>query len=119
MVPFERTPQCGSPNHRVLVERPRFPQAGFLPFWRTVALMTTPHATGRAPASPVRSGAGAAFFDLDRTLLAGASGEVFSAAMKTAGLVNRSIPGEALLFRLFNSIGETLPSMALNTASSR
>jgi putative phosphoserine phosphatase/1-acylglycerol-3-phosphate O-acyltransferase len=58
-------------------------------------------------------GPGAAFFDLDRTLLAGASGEVFSAAMKTAGLVNRSIPGEALLFRLFNTIGETLPSMAL------
>jgi putative phosphoserine phosphatase/1-acylglycerol-3-phosphate O-acyltransferase len=56
---------------------------------------------------------GAAFFDLDRTLLAGASGEVFSAAMKSAGLVSRSIPGEALLFRLFNTIGETLPSMAL------
>jgi putative phosphoserine phosphatase / 1-acylglycerol-3-phosphate O-acyltransferase len=56
---------------------------------------------------------GAAFFDLDRTLLAGASGQVFSAAMKEAGLVNRSIPGEGLLFRLFNTIGETLPSMAL------
>jgi putative phosphoserine phosphatase/1-acylglycerol-3-phosphate O-acyltransferase len=57
--------------------------------------------------------AGAAFFDLDRTLLAGASGQVFSAAMKEAGLVSRSIPGEALLFRVFNTIGETLPSMAL------
>jgi putative phosphoserine phosphatase / 1-acylglycerol-3-phosphate O-acyltransferase len=56
---------------------------------------------------------GAAFFDLDRTLLAGASGEVFSAAMRTAGLVSRSFPGEGLLFRLFNTIGETLPSMAL------
>lgn len=56
---------------------------------------------------------GAAFFDLDRTLLAGASGEVFSAAMKTAGLINRNIPGEKLLFSLFNTIGETLPSMAL------
>ncbi len=33
--------------------------------------------------------------------------------MKTAGLVNRSIPGEALVYRLFNAIGETLPSMAL------
>ena len=30
------------------------------------------------------TGQGAAFFDLDRTLLAGASGEVFSAAMKAA-----------------------------------
>jgi len=57
--------------------------------------------------------AGAAFFDLDRTLLAGASGEVFSGAMRTAGLVTRSIPGEKLLFNVFNTIGETLPSMAL------
>ena len=59
------------------------------------------------------SRSGAAFFDLDRTLLAGASGVVFSAAMKEAGLVSRAIPGEALVYRLFNTIGETLPSMAL------
>ena len=56
---------------------------------------------------------GAAFFDLDRTLLAGASGEVFSHAMRAAGLVSRSIPGEKLLYRLFNAVGENLPSMAL------
>jgi putative phosphoserine phosphatase / 1-acylglycerol-3-phosphate O-acyltransferase len=56
---------------------------------------------------------GAAFFDLDRTLLAGASGEVFSRAMRDAGLVSRSIPGEKLLYQLFNTVGETLPSMAL------
>ena len=62
-----------------------------------------------APALP----RGAAFFDLDRTLLAGASGEVFSRAMKSAGLVTRNIPGERFLFGLFNAIGETLPSMAL------
>ncbi|MCU1361241.1 MAG: putative acyltransferase [Ilumatobacteraceae bacterium] len=57
--------------------------------------------------------AGAAFFDLDRTLLSGASGQVFSNAMRTAGLVNRNIPGESLLYRVFNTVGETLPSMAL------
>ena len=56
---------------------------------------------------------GAAFFDLDRTLLAGASGEVFSHAMREAGLVSRTIPGENMLYKLFNTIGETLPSMAL------
>ncbi len=56
---------------------------------------------------------GAAFFDLDRTLLAGASGEVFSHAMKAAGLVSRSIPGESFLYKVFNTVGETLPSMAL------
>lgn len=57
--------------------------------------------------------AGAAFFDLDRTLLAGASGQVFSNAMRSAGLISRNIPGEALIYRLFNTVGETLPSMAL------
>jgi putative phosphoserine phosphatase/1-acylglycerol-3-phosphate O-acyltransferase len=56
---------------------------------------------------------GAAFFDLDRTLLAGASGEVFSHAMKAAGLVSRSLPGESFLYKLFNTVGETVPSMAL------
>ena len=56
---------------------------------------------------------GAAFFDLDRTLLAGASGTVYSDAMRESGFVGRSIPGEKLLYTVFNTIGETLPSMAL------
>jgi putative phosphoserine phosphatase / 1-acylglycerol-3-phosphate O-acyltransferase len=62
----------------------------------------------------VTSPRAAAFFDLDRTLLRGASGEVFAGAMRTAGLVGPDpIPGEQLVYRLFNAIGETLPSMAL------
>ncbi|MEM8621850.1 MAG: HAD-IB family hydrolase [Actinomycetota bacterium] len=56
---------------------------------------------------------GAAFFDLDRTLLAGSSGEMFSDALRTAGITTRSVPGERWLYRLFNTIGETLPSMLL------
>lgn len=60
--------------------------------------------------SPAR---GAAFFDLDRTLLAGASGEVLSAAMRSAGVVSRALPGERLLYRVFDLVGETLPSMVL------
>jgi putative phosphoserine phosphatase / 1-acylglycerol-3-phosphate O-acyltransferase len=56
---------------------------------------------------------GAAFFDLDRTLLAGASASVFSEAMRAAGVVTRSIPGENLMYGVFNTIGETLPAMAL------
>jgi putative phosphoserine phosphatase / 1-acylglycerol-3-phosphate O-acyltransferase len=56
---------------------------------------------------------GAAFFDLDRTLLAGASGEVFSDALRVAGFTSRVIPGERAIYGLFNLIGETLPSMAL------
>jgi putative phosphoserine phosphatase / 1-acylglycerol-3-phosphate O-acyltransferase len=56
---------------------------------------------------------GAAFFDLDRTLLAGGSGLVFSEAMRNAGVVSRSVPGERFLYGLFNAVGENLPSMAL------
>ena len=56
----------------------------------------------------------AAIFDLDRTLLAGASGPVISAALREAGVMSsRVIPGEGLLYGLFNRVGETLPSMAL------
>jgi putative phosphoserine phosphatase / 1-acylglycerol-3-phosphate O-acyltransferase len=58
-------------------------------------------------------GEGAAFFDLDRTLLSEASGPVLSEAMRTAGLVSRSIPGERYVYGVFNTIGETLPGMAL------
>ena len=63
--------------------------------------------------SETNGSAGAAFFDLDRTLLRGASGEVFSQAMRTAGLVSRTIPGEKFVYNLFNTVGETLPAMAL------
>ena len=66
----------------------------------------------RSTAVPVTE-RGAAFFDLDRTLLRGASAEVFSEAMRLAGLTSGSIPGERVLFGVFNAIGETLPSMAL------
>ena len=56
----------------------------------------------------------AAFFDLDRTLLSGASGPIISAALRDAGVISsRTIPGEGLVYGLFNRIGETLPSMAL------
>jgi putative phosphoserine phosphatase / 1-acylglycerol-3-phosphate O-acyltransferase len=56
----------------------------------------------------------AAIFDLDRTLLAGASGPVISAALRDAGVISRGeIPGENLVYGLFNRVGETLPSMAL------
>ncbi len=62
---------------------------------------------------PSSAANGAAFFDLDRTLLAGASGEVFAEAMRAAGIGGSALPGEKLLFKLFNTIGETLPSMAI------
>lgn len=59
-----------------------------------------------------RSGSGAAFFDLDRTLLGGASGPVITAELRAAGVLpERTIPGERLVYQLFNTIGETWPSM--------
>jgi putative phosphoserine phosphatase / 1-acylglycerol-3-phosphate O-acyltransferase len=58
--------------------------------------------------------AGAAFFDLDRTLLGGASGPAISRALRTTGLLpDRSVPGESLLFGVFNLLGENRPSMML------
>src|SRR5215216_1503876 len=62
---------------------------------------------------------GAAFFDLDRTLLSGASGEVLSGAMRAAGLVTRAIPGERLIYGIFNAVGENLPSMMLARQGAR
>ncbi len=56
---------------------------------------------------------GAAFFDLDRTLLSGGSGLVFSEALRAAGVVSRAVPGERFLYRVFSAVGENLPSMAL------
>ncbi|HVF76550.1 MAG TPA: HAD-IB family hydrolase [Acidimicrobiales bacterium] len=56
----------------------------------------------------------AAFFDLDRTLLRGASGPLIGEALVAAGLApDRSVPGQGLLYKLYDVIGETLPSMAL------
>lgn len=56
---------------------------------------------------------GAAFFDLDRTLLPKASGPALSAAMRETGVVSARLPGEALLFGYFNLLGESLGSIAL------
>ena len=60
----------------------------------------------------------AAFFDLDRTLLRGASGPFLSEALQAGGLApRRSVPGQGLLYRAYDVIGETLPVMALARAA--
>ncbi len=67
-----------------------------------------------------RSATGAAFFDLDRTLLKGASGPIIAEALREAGVITRgAFPGEKLLFGAFDLIGETLPSMALTRQGAR
>ncbi|MBI2705619.1 MAG: HAD-IB family hydrolase [Actinobacteria bacterium] len=64
--------------------------------------------------------AAAAFFDLDRTLLAGASGPAITAALKAVGLLqDRHIPGEDLVFKVFNAVGENRPSMMLTRQAAR
>ncbi len=62
----------------------------------------------------------AAFFDLDRTLLAGASGPAISRGLRAVGLLTeRHIPGEDLVFRLFNMVGENRPAMMLTRQAAR
>ncbi|GAA4404250.1 hypothetical protein GCM10023168_16630 [Fodinibacter luteus] len=58
-------------------------------------------------------GSGAAIFDLDRTLLQGGTGPLLSRAMYDLGVVTRKLPGERLLYGMFDLIGETLPSIFL------
>ena len=63
-------------------------------------------------------GASAAFFDLDRTLLASSSAPVLHGALARAGLVSgRSLPGTSLLLGVYNRFGETAPSMMLARAA--
>lgn len=62
----------------------------------------------------------AAFFDLDRTLLRDASGPILTGALRAAGVISdRSLPGENLLYRLFNAVGENRPSMLLARQGAR
>jgi putative phosphoserine phosphatase/1-acylglycerol-3-phosphate O-acyltransferase len=65
-------------------------------------------------------GTPAAFFDLDRTLIRGASGPVLSDALRHVGLISgRPLPGEGLVFRFFDVVGETLPAMLLTRQGAR
>ncbi len=62
----------------------------------------------------------AAFFDLDRTLLAGASGPVISAALRDEGvLTSKPIPGEKAMFKLFDLVGENRLSMRMAREAAR
>jgi putative phosphoserine phosphatase/1-acylglycerol-3-phosphate O-acyltransferase len=63
--------------------------------------------------------AGAAFFDLDRTLLRGASAPVIGEALKAAGVTDRSIPGQQLMMRIYDLFGENRPSMEVTRRAVR
>ena len=55
----------------------------------------------------------AAFFDLDRTILPGGSGPVFAATLARLGVKTPNIPGQELLFKLFDIMGESYLVMQL------
>ena len=61
----------------------------------------------------------AVFVDLDRTLLRQASGQALNAALVAEGIVSktRGIPGDRLLYALYDRFGESLPAMALTRAA--
>ena len=62
-----------------------------------------------------------AFIDLDRTLLSKASGPELNWALTTSGVLKerRSLPGESLLFTIFDRFGENAASMGLARAAAR
>jgi putative phosphoserine phosphatase / 1-acylglycerol-3-phosphate O-acyltransferase len=65
-------------------------------------------------------GRAAAIFDLDRTLLTGASGPVISEHLRAGGLLSgRPIPGEGALYRIFDLVGESRPTMMLTRQAAR
>ncbi|MGQ0616953.1 MAG: HAD-IB family hydrolase [Acidimicrobiia bacterium] len=61
----------------------------------------------------------AVFFDLDRTLLRGASGPVIGEALREVGLLRRRVPGESLVYRTYDLFGESRATMAATRAAAR
>jgi putative phosphoserine phosphatase / 1-acylglycerol-3-phosphate O-acyltransferase len=62
----------------------------------------------------------AAFFDLDRTLVRGATGPALTEAMRETGVIDRGpVPGESLVYRFFDLVGETRPAMMLTRQAVR
>ena len=55
----------------------------------------------------------AAIFDLDRTLLAGGSGPILAEVLRDEGLTDRGIPGQGLLYWVYERFGENRPSMEI------
>lgn len=62
----------------------------------------------------------AAFFDLDRTLVRGATGPALTEAMRETGVIDRGpMPGESIVYRVFDLVGETRPTMMLTRQAVR
>lgn len=66
-----------------------------------------------------QTGTSAAFFDLDRTLLASSSAPVYAKVLADLGTVDMRIPAEALYFQLYTWFGEDPLTMRLARQGSR
>lgn len=62
-------------------------------------------------------GRAAAFFDLDRTLLKGASGPVFAEALAGVGVPGARLPLQGVFYRTYDLVGETIFSALLTRAA--
>ncbi len=115
MFRFEEIPQIGPPPNGISRLRRPDPPSGRLPFFGPVAYY---RAGGRWPSLPS--------WHSDRPnrpaqrsststgpSCAGPAARCSRTRCAPPGLVSRHIPGEKLLYQLFNTVGETLPSMAL------
>jgi putative phosphoserine phosphatase / 1-acylglycerol-3-phosphate O-acyltransferase len=65
------------------------------------------------------SATGAVFVDLDRTLIRSASGPVFHRAMEAEGVLSpgRHLPGDRLMYGLYDRFGESVPFIGLARAT--
>lgn len=72
------------------------------------------------PSDPTDETVSAAIFDLDRTLLSGASGPILGEALRAQGLISGNTGLiESIAFGIFNMIGETWPSMFVSRQGAR
>src|SRR5579863_1555617 len=63
---------------------------------------------------------GAVFIDLDRTLLRGASGPALQRALVAQGVMReRGLPGDRLLYTVYERLGENLLSMGMARSAAR
>jgi len=76
-----------------------------------------PHCVEVPATTVVTVGRTAAIFDLDRTVLRGASGPLINEALAELGLRSTKIPGEGLLYRSYELFGENPVGMALARAA--
>jgi len=119
-------PPCGcspAPDLRPLrSERPlkdRSPLPVLQPFWSSITRGSVRGVSSLSSERTERSG-GAAFFDLDRTLLLGASGPILGEQLRRVGLIRGDAsPVEGAAFKFFDLVGETLPSMFLARQGAR